>query len=149
MPYVKGQKSSNPGGKPKVGARQRKLKPLDLVIAELEVKLGVVVEPCEILLSIGAGTDPSDPKRAVPVALRMEACKHMSRFIRPQLANIEVTGAGGGPIATANLPIEKLMANPEVASALEDLIIGQAANIRADNETQESQPDGADPQGDA
>lgn len=114
------------------------LKPLEVIVAELEAEYGGCFEPGKLLLMTAGGKDPLYPDRIVSSNLRIDAQKAIIKYMRPALNNIEVTGAGGGPITTAALPVDKLMSNDKVVDALEEIIIDQANKVRARQEQEEN-----------
>lgn len=128
-----------------------KLRKLDLIIAETEVKLGRQCDPVVTLIELGAGYDAVgeaeakklirerklDPKTksgalalhamtTVDRATRVDACKAASKFVRPQLQNSELSGPGGGPIETKTFPVLDLIGNDKAVALIEQLHIALA-----------------------
>lgn len=121
-----------------------KVKPMDLLCAELEVELGRTVEPGKLALMLGAGVDPCHKGKIVPLSIRMDAIKTSIKYVRPALANMELSGKDGGPIMSARLDMNNLMQSEEAVTALEDLIVQAAVDARvamAEQEAGENEPE--------
>jgi hypothetical protein len=59
----------------------------------------------------------------IPLEMRVEAAKHVSRFCYPVLSATQVTGADDGPVSVATLDVSAILANPELAKAAQDLAL--------------------------
>lgn len=109
----------------------------------------VSANPLEYCLTIVAGFWPEDVTlQTVPGSendptnkppdheTRLEAAKVAIRYIQPQLAAMEVTGPGGGPIpiAGAVIDIVEMMKIPGLRAKVEDLQMEMARMKRAEEQ---------------
>jgi hypothetical protein len=69
----------------------------------------------------------------IPLDMRVEAAKHVSRFCYPVLSATQVTGAGDGPVAVAQLDVTAILQNPELAKAAQDLALMMVEQERLEN----------------
>jgi hypothetical protein len=171
--------SARPAGSgPRPGQKLRKL---DLIIAEMEVRLNRNCDPVVTLLELAAGHDELadkrlqgfkekeiakvlmlpgwrgmvydqllkagiDPEivialreREVPRDVRADAAKAAARFVRPILAQTEVSGPEGGPIQTANFPAAELMGSDKLAALVEEMQIALANKVQQSRLLEEEQ----------
>jgi hypothetical protein len=167
-----------PGSGTKPGQKLRKL---DLIIAEMEVRLCRNCDPVVTLLELAAGHDELatqhlrafdekdiakvlmipgwrgmayldllkagvDPEialalrdREVPRDVRADAAKAASRFVRPILAQTELSGPEGGPIQTANFPAAEFMGSDKLAALVEEMQIAIAEKVQQSRSLEEEQ----------
>lgn len=59
----------------------------------------------------------------VPLDVRIDCAKYVSRFLHPTLSATTVTGADDGPVAVAGLDMTQLMMNPDMVDAAQKLAL--------------------------
>lgn len=93
-------KAGRPKGTAKTGGRRKGSRNVASVERERKVAESGIT-PLEFMLDIMRGSCPEGADAAGQIAfaaMRMDAAKAAAPYVHPKLANIEHTGAGGGPI---------------------------------------------------
>ena len=80
----------------------------------------------------------------VPRDVRVDAAKAATRFVRPILAQTEVSGPDKGAIPIATFPVSELMKSDEATRLIEEMQIAIAAQVRraTDAENEQELADG-------
>jgi len=163
--------SKPPGSGQRKGVPQR-LKRLDAVIVELELRLNRQCDPVVTLVELGAGYDAAAERdlarfapelvqavldtpnwenlfyeelkslglrtdvvralkeRVVPRDVRLDASKAAARFVRPMLAQTELSGPDQGPVPVASFNAVDLMGRDKAVAMIEELQIAMAEKVR-------------------
>jgi len=114
---VSKKKTTRPVGRPP-GAISKKRAMAAEVLARLEAELGASINPLEGLLRIGADSN-------TPLNIRVQALSDSLPYLYPKLQSqtVALTGGSGGPVELASLDVGKILSDPALAAAAQDLAL--------------------------
>jgi hypothetical protein len=113
------------GGRRKRTAQQARALADELGVDPLKFML-LVVKSDTIEQTVIEGGKEKRVQVVIPLEMRIDCAKHVSRFLYPVLSATQVTGADDGPVNIATLDMAKLLANPAMLEMVQKLALAMA-----------------------